>query len=272
MPPLPRRAFLAGALALAAVPARAAPESRLIDPRWTGTGGGGDPDAAPWAGFLGRWLREGEDGLNRVDYAGAAAAGAVGPLRDWLAAMQRTDPLALSRDAAFSFWVNLYNAETVALMLEAWPVRTILEVDGGLFNTGPWSKKRLSVAGAELSLDDVEHGVLRPVWGDARVHYAVNCASVGCPNLAPAPWRSEGLDAALDRAARAYVNHPRGARLDEGQLVVSKIYEWFEADFGGSTSGVIAHLARHAEPDFAARLARVGWIARTEYDWGVNAA
>lgn len=269
-----RRAVLALAAAALAAPggAAAAPASRLLSPRWAEFGAGGDPEAGPWAEFLGRWRRPGADGVARVDYAGAKAAGALGPLRDWIGAMEGVEPAALSRPAAFAFWCNLYNAETVALILEAWPVGSIRDIGGSLFSPGPWREARLTVGGAALSLDDVEHGILRPVWGDARVHYAVNCAALGCPDLGAAPWRAEGLDAALDEAARAFVNHPRGAEVEGGRLVVSKIYDWFEEDFGGTDAGVIAHLRAHAEPPLAAALEGVTRIAGSEYDWSINAA
>lgn len=267
-----RRTMLAGAAALAAAPAAAALASKLLDQRWTKTGAGGDPDYAAWAEFLWGWRRMGSDGVARVDYAGAQAAGARAPLAAWLETTQKTDPTTLAPGAAMAWWINLYNAKTVEVVLAAWPVTSILKIDGGLFNTGPWDEARLTVNGAALSLDDVEHGILRPVWRDARVHYAVNCASIGCPDLAAAPWRATDLDARLDAAARGYVNHPRGARVEANELIVSKIYDWFEADFGGSADGVIAHLRTYADDGLRAQLADARRIGRTEYDWAVNAA
>lgn len=270
-----RRAVLAGAIAIAALPAApvaAAPKSKLIDQRWKTTGSGGDPDAGPWAAFLSAHLSMGGDGVARIDYAGAKAAGADKALSAWLADMQAIDPTTLSSAAAQAYWINLYNAVTIDVVLAAYPVKTILRIDGGVFNTGPWDEKRAKVNGVELSLDNIEHGILRPVWRDARVHYAVNCASIGCPNLDPKPWSSGDLDARYDAAAAAYVNHPRGARVEDGELIVSKIYEWFEEDFGGSSEGVISHLKGYATGDLAAGLEGATRIADTEYDWDLNDA
>lgn len=276
--PLPlrtRRSIIAGlgAVLLASpVAAQFVPQPDLIDAKWKATGAGGDPDYGPWAAFLSQWLRQSNDGVARVDYAGAVAAGAGAPLSAWLAETQKVDPTTLTPDAAFAWWVNLYNAATIDLVLKAYPVRTILQIEGGLFNTGPWDEKILTVNGDKLSLNDVEHGVLRPIWNDPRVHYAVNCASIGCPNLKATPWVTSSLEADLEAGARAYVNHPRGARIDSGQLIVSKIYDWFEVDFGGDSAGVIAHLRQYATGDQAARLANVGRVANSEYDWDLNAA
>jgi Protein of unknown function, DUF547 len=133
--------------------------------------------------------------------------------------------------------------------------------------------KRVTVEGRELSLDEIEHSILRPTFRDPRVHYSVNCASIGCPNLRPKAWHAETLDADLDAAARAYVNHPRGASIgSDGGLTVSSIYSWFKADFGGTDAGVIAHFKKFAEPDLAKRLEMVSGIGADSYDWGINDA
>lgn len=274
-PPAPtRRVFLIGAAAAFALAnldrAEAAPASRLIDERWNAFGAGGDPEYGRWAAFLDRWVKLGEDGIARVDYGGALAAGGRDEVLAFLDEMQAIDPTTLSRPAAMGYWLNLYNAATVDLVLGDYPVDTIKKIKGGLFNTGPWKEMVLAVNDAPLSLDDVEHGILRPIWNDPRIHYAVNCASIGCPNLAPAPWSSTDLEARLDQAARAYVNHPRGARVRGGELRVSKIYDWFKEDFGDTDAGVIKHLRRYAEPELAAALAGVDRIDDTVYDWDLN--
>lgn len=124
-----------------------------------------------------------------------------------------------------------------------------------------------------MSLDDIEHETMRPTFRDPRVHYAVNCASIGCPNLWPRAWRAPMLERELDAAAAAFVNHPRGATvLADGRLRVSSIYTWFREDFGGNEAGVVAHLRRHAAPLLAARLAGRTAIAADAYDWAFNDA
>ncbi|MEO0681767.1 MAG: DUF547 domain-containing protein [Pseudomonadota bacterium] len=250
--------------------AAAGPAARLIDATWTRSGSGGDPDAGPWAAILSRRLTLAEDGVARFDYAGARAD--LPNLRAWLAAYTAVDPRGLTRGAQYAYWANLYNAVTVELMLEAWPVDTIKTVQGGLFNTGPWKKKTTAVAGVALSLDDIEHGILRPVFRDPRIHYAVNCASIGCPNLQPRPFASATLEGVLEQAARDYVNDPRGARIEGGRLTVSSIYDWFQEDFGGSEAGVLEHLRRYAEPGLRAALEGRSGYDRDAYDWAVNAS
>lgn len=173
-----------------------------------------------------------------------------------------------------AYWLNLYNALTVKLVLDHYPVRSIREISisPGLLSVGPWRRKLVRIEGEELSLDDIEHRVLRPTWGDPRVHYALNCAALGCPNLQRSAYTAANTEALLARAAREYVNHERGARFEGERLIVSKLYIWFQEDFGGTDRGVIEHLQRYAEPPLAARLARTEGISDSEYDWRLNDA
>lgn len=173
-----------------------------------------------------------------------------------------------------AYWINLYNALTMQVVLEHYPVDSIRDIDisPGWFSDGPWGAKLVGVEGEQLTLDDIEHRILRPIWQDPRIHYAVNCAAVGCPNLQPEPYEGETVDEQLDRAARAYVNHPRGATVTGGDLVVSSIYAWYEEDFGGSEQGVIDHLTAFAEPPLDRMLADFSAIDDDRYDWSLNDA
>ncbi len=231
-------------------------------------------DHAPWARLLETYLHEGEGGApNRFDYGSLKAAGEDrAALQAYIASLEAVDPAALARDEAYAFWVNLYNALTVEVIVRHYPVASIRDIgiSPGLLSIGPWGKKLVTVAGRELSLDDIEHGILRAEFGDSRVHYAVNCASMGCPDLAAGPYTGSDLDAMLDRAARAYVNSPRGARAEGGKLAVSSIFKWYMKDFGGTEEGVLAEIRKYADPDLAAALENVSGIASYEYDWSLN--
>ena len=130
----------------------------------------------------------------------------------------------------------------------------------------------MTVEGQSLSLDNVEHDILRKQWKDPRVHYAVNCASFSCPNLSAKPFTGMDLDAMLDDGARAYINHPRGVTFRGERLVLSQIFEWYRKDFGSTDAEVIAHLSRYANPDLKAKLATVRSIADYGYDWSLNEA
>ncbi|MEO1551884.1 MAG: DUF547 domain-containing protein [Pseudomonadota bacterium] len=267
-----RRRFLAGsggALGLSLVAPRtahAAPKPRLVDPRFSQFGQGGDPDHGVWDALLSKGVKMGRDGVARFDYARVDR----NALNGYLTNLQAVDPRTLSSGAAFAYWVNLYNTLTVAVVAEAYPVSSIRRIGGSVLQPGPWRAKRVEVTSVALSLDDIEHGILRPVWRDPRIHYAVNCASIGCPNLAPTAYRAGQLERMLTTGARAYVNHPRGVTVTGQGAVVSSIYHWFKVDFGGQDAGVLEHLRAFAADDQATRLGPVRRIVDHRYDWALN--
>lgn len=231
-------------------------------------------DHAVWDRLLKTYVKTGSGGLNRVDYAAFKKSGQA-ELKAYIKGLEAVDPATLGRPEQFALLANLYNAKTVDIILDHYPVKSIKDISlgGGLlgvFTSGPWKAKVLKMKGVDLSLDDIEHGMLRPVFKDPRVHYAVNCASVGCPNLGKEAFTGAKLEAQLDAAARAYVNNPRGAALKPAGLTVSSIYDWYQKDFGGSEKGVIAHLKAYAAPALAHKLAGTTSIAGYHYDWSLN--
>jgi hypothetical protein len=236
------------------------------------------PDHAPWGALLARFAAEGTDGVTRVDYAGLKAdAGAMAALDAYIAALEAADPASMEPQTRKAFWINLYNAVTVRVVARAWPVASIKDIGlggslGALFAGGPWSAKLVRVAGEDLSLDDIEHVKLRKEMPDPRIHFVVNCASIGCPNLGKRPYAGETLDAQMDAATRAYVNHWRGVRFDEqGRMIATRLIDWYAGDFGGR-KGAIAFLKLYADPDLRAKIEAAGRVYRYEYDWAVNAA
>ena len=178
------------------------------------------------------------------------------------------------RSEQYAYWVNLYNATTVQVVLDHYPVNSIMDIgiSPGWFARGPWGKKLLKIEGQELSLNDIEHRILRPIFKDPRTHYALNCASLGCPNLSKVAFTGGNYDALLESAARSYINHPRGVRFHKGKLEVSSIYEWFKDDFGGDDRSVIAHLTTYADTELKQQLANIRKISDDDYNWSLNDA
>jgi hypothetical protein len=226
-----------------------------------------------WDNLLAKYVRAGSDGLNRVDYAGwKANAADMAALNAVVTAFAAMPVSTLPKPEQFCVWANLYNALTVQVVLGRFPVRSIRDIKSNPLALGPWKDKRITVQGARLSLDDIEHTILRKQWREPRVHYAVNCASIGCPNLGRRGWRSESLEADLTTAARAFINSPRGVTVARaGQVRVSSIYQWFKVDFGNTDAGVLAHFRQYAAPALAAQLANAR-IVGNDYDWSINAA
>lgn len=261
-------------LLVLSVPAAAAPSADLW-PYWQAHDetSSRTVDHTIWGEFLDNYLVESEDGINRIRYAAVTDADR-GKLDGYIERLSDIEVTSLARDEQFALWVNLYNALTVAVVLDHYPVDSIrdINISPGWFSRGPWGKELVTVEGRDLSLDDIEHRILRPVWQDPRVHYVVNCAALGCPNLMAEPYTADDLEAQLNSQAHAYVNHPRGARFEDGNLVVSTIFDWFQEDFGGTEQGVISHLMECAEPALAERLETADGIDDYEYDWGLNDA
>ncbi len=224
-----------------------------------------------WDGLLGRYVSTPADGIARFDY-GAVTEGDRQILETYLAELEATHPTALGRDEQLAYWINFYNALTVKVVLDHYPVRSIRQIKfGRLFAIGPWEHDLATVEGTPLSLADMEHRILRPIFEGPRIHYAINCASLGCPNLRTEAYVASRIDEQLESAARDYVNHPRGALVEDGRLTVSSIYDWFERDFGGSDESVIAHLRQYAAEDLRASLEGIDRIHRHRYDWALNA-
>lgn len=251
--------------------AHAAPKAKLWE-RWTGHDAASKAviDHAPWDRFLKSYLVVGQDGVNRVTYKQVAKPHkrALDAYVDRLAA---TPISKYNRGEQLAYWINLYNALTVRVILKHYPVESILKIgiSPGWFSVEPWGKKLIRVEGQEVSLDDIEHRILRPIWRDPRIHYAVNCASIGCPNLRATAYTGATADGALTAAAKEYINHPRAVTLRKDGAYVSSIYKWFRDDFGGDDAGVLAHMRKYAAPPLAKKLSGKS-IAGHVYDWSLN--
>lgn len=210
------------------------------------------------------------DGINRIDFARwKASAQDRQDIARYITAQSERRPSTMAHADAFAYWVNLYNAIHMNVILDHYPVPSFAEIPS---SGNPWKDKRITIEGRNLSLDEIKSDVMRPVLADPRLHYAINCASYGCPRLMPRAWRAETLEADLQAAARAFINHPRAVKvLPSGDIQVSSIFVWYAADFGRDEAEVIAHMRRFAEPDLAARLATPGKLVDGGYDWSLVA-
>ena len=267
------RTVYAAVLLLLSLPVAAAPSADLWE-RWTAHDDTNKAviDHSAWSELLGKYVKPGADGINRVAYA-SVTTNDKARLAEYLSKLQRIGISTFSRAEQRAYWINLYNATTIKTVLDSYPVKSIrsINISPGWFERGPWGAKMLKVEGEELSLNDIEHRILRPIWKDPRTHYAVNCASLGCPNLATQAYTALLMEGMLDDGARAYVNHPRGVEFRDHLLYVSSIYKWFASDFGGA-SGVLAHLLQYARPELADDLRDQKSIVGDHYNWDLNDA
>jgi len=194
-------------------------------------------------------------------------------LGSYINTLQKINPATYNKSVQKAYWINLYNAITVQVVLDNYPVTSITKLGEKLFSFGPWDDEQITINGEELSLNDIEHTILRPIFKDNRIHYAVNCASYSCPNLSPIAYTAKNTDAQLNKGQCDYVNHPRGVTFKGDDLVVSSIYEWYIEDFGNDKSSLIKHLLDCAQPNLNVKLQ--AFLKKDsdydhDYDWRLN--
>jgi len=210
-----------------------------------------------------------------------ALAAERGGLDAYVKTLETADITGFSAAESMAFWINAYNAITLTLIVDEYPLKSIRDLDGG----DPWNARGWTVAGRSVTLNNIEHDILRPM-GDARIHAAVNCASKGCPPLASVPFTGAGLQQELSAASAAWIQQ-NGLTIDKkGNAVgLSAIFDWYGDDFvpayGGAHDIPKLEGKQEAGINFAAAFlgeAERTWlqaggysVAYAEYDWGLNA-
>lgn len=256
------RLFLAFIAALISFHASSAPKSELW-PYWNTSNESNTTkvDHQPWQQILDKYLiTEGEYTLFKYS---SVSVQDKQQLNDYIVQLSHINPLQLSKAEQYPYWVNLYNAITVDLILDAYPIKSITKL-GGLFSFGPWGDEVVSINGKELTLNDIEHQILRPISNDPRTHYAVNCASLGCPNLQSQAFTAENTEALLEQAATTFINSEKGVLIKSGNTQLSSIYDWFADDFGNKQE-LIQHLAKY-RPELESLNGKFSYA----YDWDLN--
>jgi hypothetical protein len=224
-----------------------------------------------WQGLLDRYLRTAPDQINRFDYK-AVTDDDRSLLTTYLNTLTDLDPRGFPIDEQMAYWINLYNALTVQVVLDHPDKDSILRMGQGLFSFGPWNDKLVTIAGQQVTLNDIEHRILRPIWQDRRIHFAVNCASLGCPNLSANAFTSSNLESMLVSAEQTYLTHPRAISFNsQGELVLSSIFKWYSEDFADNREQLLDYLSQH-QVSLATRLIDYTGPIRYQYDWSLNQA
>ena len=260
-------------IALLAPYSIAAPKSELW-PYWSAyqSQSSIEVDHQIWQALLSRYVLLSDDGIHRVAY-GEFDETAKAKLREYLDAMSRIAPTQLNRDEQLAYWINLYNAQTIQVVLDHPRKKSILSM-GPFFSLGPWDEPYLTIENKPVTLNDIEHRILRPIWQDHRLHYVLNCASIGCPNLSQTAYRATSIAQQMADAQIAFLQHPRAISFtDRGELQLTSLFDWYLADFAPDVFGLLAYLAVQ-RPDLAADLAAMAGNADAKinyvYDWDLN--
>lgn len=231
------------------------------------SGAAGELDVDAWDDFLARYTKRTSDLAGvRVDYAGLARDPAWRPFVASLAAAAPPE----DRAGQLAFWVDVYNVLAADMVVRHLPLGSIRDV-GSLLRP-VWKRPAGTVAGRAVTLDEVEHRILRPL-GDPRIHAAIVCASSSCPALRREAYRAERIDAQLDDAVRSFLAHPgKGLRVEAGQVRLSRIFDWFAADFEAA-GGPLAFARPYLGDPVRSALDRLGPAPRLvwlDYDWSLN--
>ena len=211
-----------------------------------------------------------------IDYKALKAkdSAALQALRQQLG---RVNVAALTPKQQLAHWINVYNVNTVATIVESYPVDSIRDISTDpIIRLNVFKKDRVPVGNAKLSLDDIEHKKIREGFKDARIHFAINCAAKSCPPVRGEAFTGEKLDAQLDEQARLFLNGPNGARFqrdgDELTITVTKIMDWFGDDFEKWSGGKAAFIRKYVSADKQRLIdqAKEIDIEYDDYDWSLN--
>lgn len=226
-------------------------------------GGESSPvDHKPWDELLKKHVSA--DGL--VDYMGFLSDSAK--LDQYLNILSQNHPNdGWSESEQLAFWINAYNAFTIKLILKHYPVSSIKDIKRGIpFVNTVWDIKFIKIGDRTYDLNKIEHGIIRKHFDEPRIHFAINCASISCPTLAPYAYTAEELDTQLDQAALAFINDPIRNQIQPGEIKLSKIFSWFSGDFKKSAPSIRAFVNQYAKT----KIPPSADIDYLDYDWSLN--
>jgi hypothetical protein len=262
-------------LASCQVPRSEAIQGKVADAVERGIAGGrGSFDHAAWDEILRSYARQ--EG-RRFDYAGLKRS-ELPRLESYLDALGRADLSSLSRDQLMAFLINAYNAYTVKTILDEMSAEGEYRISSIREIPRVFERKVHRMGGFQLSLDNIEHNLLRPFFRDPRVHFAVNCASVSCPPLRPEAFEADRLDEQLEEATRLALSSPDYLRVEGDRLLVTKILDWYGEDFvkdgwRGAEKDLLSYLRKYADQEVRRFIDSRGSrpsLRFMDYDWGLN--
>ncbi|HLO54504.1 MAG TPA: DUF547 domain-containing protein [Saprospiraceae bacterium] len=211
------------------------------------------PDYKAWDTFLKKYV----SAIGDVDYKSIKANrkeldaitkifSATSVLTSW----SKSDQLA--------FWINSYNAFTIDLVVNNYPLKSIQGLDGGK----PWDVKRINIGGKKYSLNNIENDIIRPQFKDARIHFAVNCAAKSCPPILNGAFFGKTLDTQLDEVTKKFINNAKYQTITDSSMSLSKIFDWYAQDFGDIRTFINKYSV--------VKVNKNSNIKFRDYDWSLN--
>jgi len=238
-------------------------------------GAAAPPDYSAWSSLLSKYY----DPAQGMNYK-ALKANDKKTLDDLRRQMGTVDVQSLSRPDQLAYWINLYNVNVVGVVVDNYPVDSIRDISTDpIIRLNVFKKPSVQTKKGAISLNDVENEKIREGFKDPRIHFAINCAAKSCPPIRSEPYQGAKISDQLDDQVRKFLNGPHGARLakDGGELVihVTKIMDWFSADFNKWSGGAIEFTRRYVSGDKRKMMDAAGNqidLKFDDYDWKLNDA
>ncbi len=191
-----------------------------------------------------------------VNYKGIKSD--IATLNAYVESLSQSKPSTMSQSEQLAFWINAYNAFTLKLIADNYPVKSITNLEGGK----PWDKKWIKLNGQTLSLNQIEHEIIRPAFKEPRIHFAVNCAASSCPPILNQAFSPGNLNTNLHNSTKDFINNPAYNKIAKDKIQVSKIFEWYADDFGNLIEFLNKYSAVKIDPNAS--------VEFLEYDWALN--
>ena len=227
-------------------------------------------DHSIWNRILKTYVETDTHGQNLFNYAAVLPADKRA-LKHYLEALSLVPLQNYNRNEQLAFWINVYNALLTNVILEAYPVDTILDIGGDLFSRGPWKDKLFSKDGVLLSVNDIEKAVIPYILRDYRIVFALSCGAIGCPNIGSKALSGKYVEGYLESATLAFVNGPTAIfEFDDSNVKISKYYHWNKSEFERANITVLEHLKSYAMGDLAQKLEKTWYIGGYGFNWHLN--
>lgn len=267
-------AFAFVLIVMAYIPAvHAAPKSELIE-FWDDTESSSamQINHGPWQEILSTYVDDTHSsGINRFDYAAVTPEDAR-KLKRYLAYLEKMEPRQLNKAESFAYWMNMFNAILVDRVVDTFQSgsnRAINRIIGGGVRNIGWAKDTVEVAMQEISLNDIEHGILRPIWKDPRVHFAMAACTLGGGNILKTAYNGENNEQLLEEARVKFMEHPRAVRVEGNRIVLNSVFDWYRDDFGSSKNAVLNYVRENTSDEVRQAMRGLSRVSY-EYDWDLN--
>lgn len=228
-----------------------------------------------WEYILNKYVVKRNDGLQVVKYASFTREDRIA-LQQYLRQLSHYPITSYSRNAQLAYWLNLYNAQTIYMVVRNYPIKSVkkLNISPGTFNGGPWDKKAFIIEGNAVSLNNIQHNILRPIFGDDKIFYGLNNGSISAALLQDKPFTAQNVETMLDRMRETFISESAGVQITEkGDLKLSSMYKWFLYDFASDEATLLDYLRKYAKGSRKSQLEEFNLEKNKiiySYNWKLN--